>query len=186
VPHGILRATVVVGNPKPRSRTRAAGVSLAEAVLQHAGVPEPSLGVGVIELAELTGGMFTWGDPGVGRAKEAVLTSDVLIICSPVFKASYTGLLKAFLDQFGRDELAALATVPLMVGGSPAHSLAVEEQLRPVLVEIGASCPTRGVFVLETDVQQVGPQLAAWVSMWGAALVAVMQARAGYPVEAPH
>ena len=181
MPNDSLRAAVIVGNPKLGSRTRAAGVSLAEAVLRHAGVPGSSLGIEVIELAQLAAGMFTWGDPGVARAKETVLASDVAVVCSPVYKASYTGLLKAFLDQFGRDELAALATVPLMVGGSPAHSLAVEEQLRPVLVEIGASCPTRGVYVLESDVQQLDDQLAAWVSVWGAALIAIMQARSAHP-----
>jgi FMN reductase len=108
-----------------------------------------------------------------------VLDSDLVVFASPVYKASFTGLLKAFLDQFNRDELAALATVPLMVGASPAHSLAVESQLRPVLVEIGACCPTRGLYVLESAVAEL--DLSDWLGTWGAALRAVIEAPRATP-----
>jgi FMN reductase len=170
------RVTVVVGNPKVGSRTRSAGVALAATVLRHAGA-ESAGTVQVVEVAELTGGLFAWGDPAVAQARATVLGSDLLIVASPVYKASYTGLLKSFLDQFGRDELRALATVPLMVGAAPLHSLAVEDQLRPVLVEIGASCPTRGVYVLESDVGRTDDQFDAWAQVWGDALVSVVQVR---------
>ena len=143
-----MQATVVVGNPKLDSRTRAAGVAVAAAVL-------PAADIDVIELGALSGALLTWGDEGVRAAKKAVLASDLVVVASPVYKASFTGLLKAFLDQFDRDELGAIATVPLMVGASPAHSLAVETHLRPVLVEIGASCPTRGVYLLEGAVAEL-------------------------------
>ncbi len=63
---------------------------------------------------------------------------------------------------------------PLMVGASPAHSLAVETHLRPVLVEIGASCPTRGVYLLEGAVAEL--DLTGWLAVWGHALRAVIQA----------
>lgn len=168
-----MKAVVVVGNPKLESRTRAAGVALAEAVLGSGGAGADD-GVTVIELAPLAGGLFSWGDEGVAAAKRSVLSSDLVVFASPVYKASYTGLLKAFLDQFGRDELGAIATVPLMVGASPAHSLAVESQLRPVLVEIGASCPTRGVYVLESEAAEA--DFDTWLAVWGTALRAVMQA----------
>ncbi len=166
-----MKAVVVVGNPKLQSRTRAAVVALAEAVLASAGADD---GVTVIELSPLVGALFSWSDEAVAEAKREVLTSELLVIASPVYKASYTGLLKAFLDQFGRDELGAIATVPLMVGASPAHSLAVESQLRPVLVEIGASCPTRGVYVLESEVAEL--TFDDWLAVWGAALQGVMRA----------
>jgi FMN reductase len=180
-----LQATVVVGNPKPGSRTRAVGEAAATAVLAHAGAASSADQVQVIELAELGGGLFSWGDPAVAQAKTAVLNSDLLIVASPVYKASFTGLLKAFLDQFGRDELRALATVPLMVGAAPLHSLAVESQLRPVLVEIGASCPTRGLYVLEKDVDIVSEQLSDWLSVWGAVLSAAVHATATRRAQVP-
>jgi FMN reductase len=169
-----LRATVVVGNPKPASRTRHVGLLAAAAVLEYAGTPAPETAVDVIELSALSGSLFSWGDLAVGEAKSSVLAADLVVVASPVYKASYTGLLKSFLDQFGRDELGALAVVPLMVGAAPIHSLAVESQLRPVLVEIGASCPTRGLYVLEQEVDRAAESIAEWLAVWGDALAAVM------------
>ncbi|MFR9807216.1 NAD(P)H-dependent oxidoreductase [Pseudonocardia sp. RS010] len=172
-PGPVGRVVVVVGNPKVGSRTTVAGRTAATAIV-------PSAAVSTVEVAELAAGLFAWGDPTVAAAKATVLEADLLVVATPVYKASYTGLLKSFLDQFGRDELRALATVPLMVGAAPLHNLAVEEQLRPVLVEIGASCPTRGIYVLESAIEagELETQLAEWARLWGPALLAVAGARA--------
>lgn len=172
-----FNVTVVVGNPKPTSRTRDVGVAVARAYAHHFAIADPA--IDVVELSELSSSLFVWGAPAVAAAKQQVLGSHLVIVASPVYKASYTGLLKAFLDQFGRDELGALATVPLMVGAGPAHSLAVESQLRPVLVEIGASCPTRGLYILESEIGDVESPIAEWMSVWGNALRAVVSCRFG-------
>ncbi len=169
------KVAVVVGNPKPASRTLTVGTRVAEALLDTAFGGQGS--IDQVELAPLGGALFAWGDPDVAAAKATVLGSDLLVVASPVYKASYTGLLKAFLDQFGRDELAALPTVPLMVGAGPAHALAVEMQLRPVLVEIGASCPTRGLYVLESQVESL--DLSDWLPRAAPALKALVEARSG-------
>jgi FMN reductase len=171
----IAPVTVVVGNPKPASRTSTAALTVARAVLDHAG--EPGGEVHPIELAELAAVLFTWGDARVGEAKQTVLGSRLLVVASPVYKASFTGLLKAFLDQFGRDELAALATVPLMVGAGAVHNLAIEQQLRPVLIEIGASCPTRGLFIQEDQLETLDDQVGQWMCVWGDVLVATARTR---------
>jgi FMN reductase len=167
------RAAVVVGNPKPSSRTLTVAESLARNVLGTAGE------IDVIELAPLGGSLFSWGNAEVAAAKKTVLDSDLLVVASPVYKASYTGLLKAFLDQFGRDELDALPTVPVMVGAGAAHALAVETQLRPVLVEIGASCPTRGVYVLESELESLS--FDDWLAVWGDGLRTLIAARGEKP-----
>ena len=170
-----LRAAVVIGNPKAGGRTTTVGKAAAAAVLAHAGISDGELSV--IELADIGSDLFGWGDPAVAAVKAAVLSSDVLVVASPVYKASFTGLLKAFLDQFGHDELAAMATVPVMIGGGAAHTLAVEQQLRPVLIEIGASCPTRGLFVQDDQLDTLDDQLAAWLAVWGDVLVGTARAR---------
>ena len=104
-----------------------------------------------IELGELTSAIHTWFEPTVVAAKETVLAADVLVVVSPVYKASFSGLLKSLFDHFVHDQLAAVPTVPVMVGASDGHQLAVEQQLKPVLVEIGASRPTRGIYVVESE-----------------------------------
>lgn len=74
-----------------------------------------------------------------------------MVVASPTYKASYTGLLKLFLDRIGRGALTGVTAVPLMLGGDLRHTLAPEVFLKPVLVELGASCPTAGLFLPESD-----------------------------------
>jgi FMN reductase len=150
-------SVVVVGNPKPMSRTRAA----AELVATKLGGNPPDH---VIDVVDLGAGLLGWGDPKVAAAKETVKSADFLVVASPTYKATYTGLLKLFLDQFGAGELGQIPTFALMLGGSPAHSLAPELTLRPVLVEIGASCPSPSLYLLDSD-YETSPDLDAWLEI---------------------
>ena len=68
--------------------------------------------------------------------------ADLVVVASPTYKATYTGLLKLFLDRFSTDGLRGVA-VPLMLGAGPAHALAPELSLRPVLAEIGGTTGPR-------------------------------------------
>jgi FMN reductase len=147
---------VVVGNPKPASRTRAAAELVA---LRLTGGP-PSA---VIELAELGPALLGWGDAAVDDAKQAVRDAGLVIFASPTYKATYTGLLKLFLDQFGAAELHGTAAVALMLGGSPHHALAGELTLKPVLSEIGCICPTPALFLLDSAWES-SPELDVWVA----------------------
>jgi FMN reductase len=146
---------VVVGNPQVGSRTRTAAEAVA-ALVADGGTVE------TIDLGEHGPELLEWGSPVVAALKAQVLAASVLVIASPTYKAAYTGLLKLFLDQFGSGELGGIPTIPLMTGGSDVHALAVEVHLRPVLVEIGASCPTRGLFVSGPAVDDPQPVIAAW------------------------
>jgi FMN reductase len=76
--------------------------------------------------------------------------ADLVVVASPIYKGTYTGLLKLFLDRFaGGTGLRGLA-VPLLLGAGPTHALAPELTLRPVLTEIGGTVPGRGLFVLDS------------------------------------
>ena len=100
----------------------------------------------------------------MAEAKEIVTSADLLVVASPTYKATYTGLLKLFLDQFGAGELGQIPTFPLMLGGSLAHALAPELTLRPVLVEIGASVPVRSLYLLDSD-YETSAELDAWLEI---------------------
>jgi FMN reductase len=69
-------------------------------------------------------------------------------VASPTYKATYPGLLKSFLDWFSTTGLAGVTVVPVMVGAAAQHALAVKTHLRPLLVELGATVPTRGLRAL--------------------------------------
>jgi FMN reductase len=51
-----------------------------------------------------------------------------------------------------------------MVGAAPQHALAVEVHLRPVLVELGATMPTRGLYVMESQLESLDEVVGAWVA----------------------
>ncbi|WP_279379314.1 NAD(P)H-dependent oxidoreductase [Bordetella bronchiseptica] len=73
-------------------------------------------------------------------------------MATPVFKASYSGLLKAFLDVLPQFALAGKSVLPLATGGSVAHVLSVDYALRPVLQSMGARHVIQGFFLAEGDV----------------------------------
>ena len=55
-----------------------------------------------------------------------------------------------------------MVAVPLMTGGAPIHALAVEVHLRPLLVELGATVPARGLYVTEPEFTDPSPAIGRW------------------------
>lgn len=93
--------------------------------LAHYDIIDASPGLG----AALTRQSLT---PEALAVVEAVERADVLVVCTPVYKGSYTGLFKHFFDFV---EVTALVGKPVVIsatGGGPRHALVVEHQLRPL------------------------------------------------------
>jgi FMN reductase len=156
-----MRVAVVVGNPKPKSRTHDAGVLVARTLAGK----DPDL---VLDLIELGPGLLQFGNADVERAVQAVRQCDVAVFASPTYKATYTGLLKLFLDQFPSDGLAGMIGIPLMLGAGPAHAMAPDLLLKPVLVELGAVCPMPGLYLIDKTFAE-DPRLQSWATrarMW--------------------
>lgn len=146
--------TIVVlsGNPRPASKTVAVAIGVAESLSSFLTTPT----LEVIDLADFGGRVLDAGDPDVADARARAADATVLIVASPVYKGSYTGLLKAFLDGYGPRSLEGVIAVPVIVAGSPTHaSLAAHVQLRPLLHEVGAETPI-GVFTV-LDAQIADP-----------------------------
>jgi FMN reductase len=163
---------VVTGNPKPGSRTLGAAVAVADALAKATGAPGSHL---VVDLAEHAPRLFDWSDPELSRLTAEVAAADLAVFASPTYKASYTGMLKAFVDRYGPDGLAGTVAVPVMTGGWAGHLLAVEVHLRPVLVELGAVVPARGLYITEPEFDDVG----AAVDHWSGAAVPLIRATLG-------
>ncbi|MCX4748674.1 NADPH-dependent FMN reductase [Kitasatospora sp. NBC_01287] len=139
----------VSGSPSPTSRTTR--------LLRHVGARLAAQGHQVLPLdvRELPAAPLLAGDtrhPEIARALELVAQVDGLVIGTPVYKAAYSGLLKALLDVLPQYALAGKTVLPLATGGSTAHVLAVDYALRPVLSSMGASHITQGWFVLDRHI----------------------------------
>lgn len=88
-------------------------------------------------------------DPLLAAAIQLVAQADAVVIVTPVYKASFSGVLKTFLDVLPQRALAGKVVLPLSTGGTLAHLLALDYALRPVLVALGAPQITTGGFVLD-------------------------------------
>jgi FMN reductase len=154
-----MKVAVVAGNPKPASRTLDAATRVARELTGQ----EPDL---VLDVISLGAGLLGWGDADVKAAVESVRGADLVVFASPTFKASYTGVLKLFLDQFATAEgLAGVVAVPLMLGAGPGHAMAPDLLLKPVLVELGASCPSPGLYLIDSTYTE-SPAIADYAKRW--------------------
>ena len=153
------RIAVITGNPKPASRTHSVALAVAEALAKE--LPDAETRP-VIDLAHYAPRLFDWADEELTGLTAQVAAADVAVFASPTYKASYTGLLKAFLDRYGNNGLAGVTAVPVMTGGWPGHLLAVEVHLRPVLVELGATVPARGLYVTEPELADLDKAVSKW------------------------
>ncbi|MCG8971592.1 NADPH-dependent FMN reductase [Streptomyces sp. CL12-4] len=90
-------------------------------------------------------------DTSLARAVNLVAEADALVVATPIYKAAYSGLLKTFLDLLPQHAFAGKPVLPLATGDSPAHILALDYALRPVLTALGAQV-TQGWFVLDRHI----------------------------------
>jgi FMN reductase len=135
---------VVVGNPKPGSRT----LHAARYVATELTGSEPDV---VVDLAEHGPRLLAWDDPTADDLVQQVASSGLVVFASPTYKATYTGLLKLFLDRVPGGRLQGVTAVPLMLGAAWTHALAPEVHLRPTLTELGAHVPVRSLYLLESS-----------------------------------
>jgi FMN reductase len=112
---------------------------------------------GLVDLAEL-------GFDAPEVAREEVANADLLVVASPTYKATYTGLLKVFFDGYGNAPLTGVSALQLMVGATPQHALAVDTHLTPLLLELGASVPWRGLYVLESELEAFPARARGWAA----------------------
>jgi FMN reductase len=92
--------------------------------------------------------------PAVAAAVHAVEAADLVVIGTPIYKAAYSGLLKVFLDLLPPDALRDKLVLPLATGGSPAHFLALDYALKPVLSALGARHVLDGVFATDAQLRR--------------------------------
>ena len=88
----------------------------------------------------------------VQQLQAVVASADGLVVGTPVYKASFTGALKVLLDLLPERALAHKVVLPLASGGSPAHLLAVDYALKPVLAALKAQEMLSGVFAMDKQI----------------------------------
>lgn len=174
-----LKVMVVVGNPKPASRTRRVAELLVEKLLTPG-----SFDLDVVDLADHTDEIFAWPSEKMSSLNTAVAASDLVVFASPTYKATYTGLLKAFLDRYPANGLAGVTAIPVHTGADFTHAMGPTFTLAPLLVELGATVPGRGFYLALSQMDKLDEVMEAAVGEYAANLAAVARV-AGVTTSAP-
>jgi len=143
-PSGTSKSRLLVEHALARLAARGAMPQLVDLAALPA---EPLLGRGT--------------DPEVTRALEAATRARIIVAGTPVYRATYSGLLKLFFDLLPQDCLIGKVGVPIVTGHGAAHSLSVDHGMRPLFASLGATVVASGVYATSSQFQdgKPGPEL---------------------------
>lgn len=145
----MAKIVIINGNPSLTSRLTAI-IEYVEKVLGASGFEVSRIDVAKLPPEDLIHTKFE--SEHIVKANGLVAEADAVIIASPVYKASYTGVLKTFLDLIPEKGLAGKIILPLFIGGSLAHLLAIDYSLKPVLSALGGRHILGGVYTVDSQV----------------------------------
>ncbi|AZS13559.1 NADPH-dependent FMN reductase [Paenibacillus lutimineralis] len=147
----MAKVTIINGTPTPGSRLTAI-IALAEELLVKEGFEVKHVNVGELPPDDLIHTKFE--SEHIVKANGLVAEADAIIVASPVYKASYTGVLKTFLDLIPERGLTGKVILPMFMGGTIAHLLAIDYALKPVLSVLGARHILAGVYAADANVSR--------------------------------
>ena len=129
---------------------------LAERIADAVGARLPGAELEIVDLrsyahpmmdALLTG--FATGE--LSEVLARVAASDALVVVTPTFQATYSGLFKTFVDLIDKDALRGTPVLLAATGGSERHSLMIDHALRPLFAYLGAEPLATGIFAATSD-----------------------------------
>jgi len=148
-----VTAVGISGSPSARSKSRTL-LEHALAALTERGVPTT-----LIDLASLPAdallGRRTAGE--LDAALELVRDASIIVASTPVYRATYSGLLKVFFDQLPMNGLVDKTAIAIASGGSPAHLLVIDHGLRPLFASVGAITTPTGIYGTDSSFENGVP-----------------------------
>jgi FMN reductase len=166
----MARVVAVNGSPSHPSRSRTLAVHVVEL-----------LGGGeVLDLAELdpAGLLALRPDVGVASAVEAVASAEIVVVATPVYRATYTALTKTVFDLQAQGALAGTVVIPIATGYTAEHRLAIDHGLRPLVASLDGWTTPTGIYVTKADLADDG-SISDAVRAAAARAVAEAEALAG-------
>lgn len=128
--------------------------------------------VDVVDLAELVAAAGTLAlnalPPAWAEAHQRLARADLLVIGSPVYKGSYAGLFKHFLDLADPALLRGRVAILAATGGSDRHALVIEQHLRPLASFFELHTVPAGIYLRDAEATADGlaqPAVAARIAL---------------------
>ncbi|HFU6424484.1 TPA: NADPH-dependent FMN reductase [Listeria monocytogenes] len=150
------KVTIIAGGIKTESRLTELTQLAANELVTN------GLEVNIIEVHKINAEALVTADfahSDIQLANSEIESSSGVIIATPIFKAAYSGVLKAYLDLLPLKALKGKVVLPLGLGGSNGHLLALQYALDPVLKELGAETILKGQFTVDKQIERLGDGL---------------------------
>lgn len=148
----MARVAIIAGSPSLKSRLFGLTEHVEER-LRRAGNDIAWISAAELPPEDLLRANFA--SPAIKAALDAVDSADAVVIASPVYKAAYSGALKTILDLIPQKGLQGKVVLPLFIGGTIAHLLAVDYALKPVVAALGGTRILGGVFAVDQWVNRL-------------------------------
>lgn len=143
-----LEIVLIAGSPSRSSRSATLLGRLAAAA-EARGFTTTTIEVRDLPAAELLAAARDFAP--IKAALETCERARGIVLATPVYKATYTGLLKCFLDIFPDGALRGKSAFPIATAGSPGHQLSLDNGLKPVLSVMGCSRIAAGFFATDAE-----------------------------------
>lgn len=140
----------IAGSPSLQSRSGAV-LEYARQRIEQTGLSTRALRVRDLPAEDLLYARFD--SPAIKEWTAALRQARGLVIAAPIYKASFSGILKAWFDLLPQGIFADKVILPIATGGSPAHLLAIDYALRPVLAALGGHQTLQGVYIVDSQIE---------------------------------
>ncbi|MCP9793512.1 NADPH-dependent FMN reductase [Vulcanococcus limneticus Candia 3F8] len=148
----MTRVLLINGSPTAVSRSSAL-LSHARGGLEAAGLEVSQTSILDYPADDLV--QARYGSDSFATFIEEVAAASGIIVSTPIYKASFSGGLKALLDILPQEALLGKAILPLASAGTISHLLAIDYALKPVLSVLGARDIEQGVFAVDDQFEKV-------------------------------
>lgn len=146
-----LRIVAVSGSLRSPSTTSA----LLEGIVEEFAATQ-DVDAHLVELSDLAHDLalaVTGGETSAAltAALAAVGDAELVVVATPIYRGSYTGLFKQFFDVVHHDALAGTPVLLAAGGGNDLHSLAIDHELRPLFAFFRAAVLPVSVYARSAD-----------------------------------
>jgi FMN reductase len=148
-----INAVGISGSPAARSKSRLL-LEHALAVLADSGASTSLIDLAALPADALLGRTRA---RDVDEALATVSRATIIVASTPVYRATYTGLLKVFFDLLPLDGLAGKTAIAIATGGAPGHQLVIDYGLRPLFASVGALTAPTGIYGTDASFEQGAP-----------------------------
>lgn len=147
--HDIL---AIAGSPSASSRSSAV-LARAKSMLEAQGLHVETFTIRDIKPEDLVFANFESLE--LQKFVSLVAAAKGIMIATPVYKATYTGILKALLDLLPQYAFSDKTVFPIATGGTVTHLLSIEYSMKPLFAVLGATHIERGIFIVDAQMQRL-------------------------------